>query len=148
MEKEKQTVQQKESSRQTIEFLKEEITRIETEKGFLSEAVDAKDKEIAVLKLKLQEEQKKHNEELKNMSSKIATLQDELINYKNSESTISFFKKQAEMAQEGEKIRAMQLQELMKFTSNFLNSFQPSIENNISLFNALVEKIGNTFKNN
>lgn len=98
------------------------------EKQYLAQSVDTKDKEIANLKLQIE----KYN--------------DNGVSKKQLELDISTLKKQVELAREGERIRANQLQDLMKTTSNILNSLQPQIENSIELFNALVDKISNTFK--
>lgn len=98
------------------------------EKQYLAQSVDTKDKEIANLKLQIE----KYN--------------DNGVSKKQLELDISTLKKQVENAREGERIRANQLQDLMKTTSNILNSLQPQIENSIELFNALVDKISNTFK--
>ena len=127
------------SLEEEIEKLNETIKTHVTEKQYLAHAVESKDKEISVLKVRIEDVTAKKEKETKELARKISDTQSE-------KHQIETLKQQYEIARNGEVIRANQLQELITLTSNILNSLQPQIENSVNLFNYQIEKISNTFK--
>ena len=127
------------SLEEEIEKLNENIKNHVTEKQYLAHAVEAKDKEISMLKLKVNDMATRKDKETKELAREVSDAQ-------NDKHQVELLKRQLEVTRKGEITRAKQLEDLMKLTSNFLNSLQPQIENNVNLFNMQMEQIANTFK--